>query len=511
MPRRPDALLLAIAALLAAVSLARLPDAFRAGNALNHVSGAWLALAVDLADGILYRPIHDPVLGYGGTRNFPLFFALEAGLVRLGAEPLAAGLATSALSAALALAGAYALLRRLALPPAGAAAFAALAFGSFAAQHGIAAARGDVLAVGLSLLGLAAAGGAAPRRGALALAAALFGLAFAAKPTALTAPAAACAALALRGELRAAAGLAGGTLAGALAVVAGTQALSEGRFLALLAACASAGAGLADVLRAPLRLAGLFAGEDPAALLAFVAAVLALGYAWRRGALPVLPAAWLAAAALVLLAVLGSPGTGVNHLVELQAASAVALGAAAARAGAPGRLARLAAPAVAAAGLAVAAGLWRADRDGSRLEEIRAVVSRLPAGPLLSEDPLVPLLAGEVPHVLDPFMLRLAAGRDPDLARPLEADAHAGRFAAVVLYRDLAAPDDGWFESSSLGAGPVAALRDRYRLAFRAGRYFVHVPAPVAPAAPTPAHLGPEPAPASGGLPASAAARPAGG
>lgn len=498
---RPDRLLVALAGALAAATLARLPAAWASGNALDHVSGAWIALADDLAHGTFYRPLHDPALGFGGTRFFPLAFALHAALVRLGAPLLPAGMALSLGAGLLLVGAAYALLRRLGLARASAAAFAAITLAGFAGQHALAAMRGDLLAVALEVVGLALVA-RGPGRRELLLAALAFTLAFAAKPTALTAAAAAALVLALRGRRRAALGLAAAVATGALAVVAATDALSSGRFLALLAACAAGGAGPGDLVRSPLRLARLLAIEDRAGLVLLAAALAAAGRSARGAIRPgsaraaadgvtgeariarapaedrrLLPALWLAAALAGVLATFASPGTGVNHLLELEVASAVFLGACAATPGRARAAAGLAAPTAALAGLLVATGTWRADRAGSRLAEIRAVAAASPPA-LVSEDPLVPLLAGGAPLVEDPWMLRLAAERDPALARPLLDALRARRPGAVVLFQDLSAPGaDAWYARGNLGPGPIAEIRRGYRLERRVGRYFVYVPA----------------------------------
>jgi hypothetical protein len=484
--RRADAPLAVLAGALVALTLARLPAAWESGNALNHVSGAWMALADDLARGTFYRPLHDPGLGYGGTRFFPLAFALHAGVVRLGIPLLPGGQALSLVAGLVLVAAAALLLRRTGASRTAAAAGAALALAGFAGQHALAAVRGDLLAVALQAAGLAVIAGGATRR-RVAAGAILFTLAFAAKPTALTAPAAAAAFLLLRGARRSALALAVAVGTGAIATVAATDALSDGRFLELLRACAAGGAGAGDLLRAPLRLARQLAIEDRAGLALAVAAAVTLGVralAARRegggvradGAL--LPALWVLAAAGGALAVFASPGTGVNHLLELEAASATVLGACLGRTGAAGRTARLAAPAAAAAGLVLAFGLFRTDLASSRLAEARAVVAAAPRGEMLSEDPLVPLLAGERPLLVDGWMLRLAAERDRDLARPLLAAIERGALPAAVLFQDLAAPDaDAWYAHGNLGPAVVDALRHHYRLATRIGRYFVYVPA----------------------------------
>jgi hypothetical protein len=480
---RAGSLALALAAALALATVLRMPAAWTSGNALNHVSGAWMALADDLAHGTLYRPLHDPALGYGGTRYLPLAFALQAALLRAGAGLLASGWALSAAAGALLVLGGFLLLRGLGLRRAPALAFAVLALGGFAAQHALSAIRGDLLPVALSALGLAAlARLRGPAR--LAVAAVLLSLAFAAKPTAVTAAAAGALWLAAQGERRSAAALAAATGALDAGVLLATDALSGGRFLAILRACA-VDVTLPGALRAPGRLARDLALADPAGLvlaLAAAAAVLAAALALaraartRRAAAPLLlPALWLATAALAALAVYASPGAGMNHLLELEAAAALAIGAA--TVGPAPRAARLVAPLAAAAGLAMALAIWRDDLRSSRLDELRRVVAALPAGPVLSEDPTVPLLAGARPVVLDPWMLRVAAARDPALAAGLAAEVARGRYAAVVLFQDLDAPGAAaWYADGNLGVPLVAQIRTGYREARAIGRYHLYLP-----------------------------------
>ena len=486
--RSARSVFLGLAAALALVTAARLPAAWDSGNALDRASGTWITLADDLARGTFYRPLHDPALGYGGTRSFPLAFALHAGLVRMGVPLLPAGYALSLAAAALAVLGAFALLRRIGAPRPDALAFATLALCGFGVQHGVSAVRGDLLPVGLSALGLAAVASRPEGRGFQA--AVLFALACAAEPTSLTAPAAAVAWLALRREPRRAASLALSTAALSTGVVAAADALSSGRFLEVLRACALGGAGVRDALLAPWKLGVYFVLRDPAGLVLVAAAVLALAAGWRPLVRPgragaeeaplLLPALWLAASLAGAVLVLGTPGTGASHLAEVEVAAAVALGAAAlasARSAAASHTARLAAPAAAAAGFVLALGTFRTDLSSSRLHEARAIARELPAGPVLSEDPLVPLAAGARPMLLDAGMLRLAGERDPGLVRGLEADIAAGRYAAVVLVQDPEAPgSEEWSANGALGADVASAIRRSCRRAGGFGRYDLYVP-----------------------------------
>ncbi len=176
---------------------------------------------------------------------------------------------------------------------------------------------------------------------------------------------------------------------------------------------------------------------------------------------------------------MASPGTGVNHLLEVEVAAAVTLGACSAAAGKAPDVARKLAPFAALGGALLSGALWRDDARSSRLAELRAVLAAAPAGPILSEDPLVPLLAGARPLLLDPWMLRLAAARDPRVARPLLEALRARELPAVVLFQDLSDPAaEAWYARGNLGPAPIAEIRARYRHAARAGRYHLYLPAP---------------------------------
>ena len=92
--------LFAASMLLVAITLARLPAAYKNEASLNHSAGVWIAMATDLADhGVFYRPLIDAE-GYGGTRYFPLHFVLHAGLIKLGLDPFTSGFLLAALATA---------------------------------------------------------------------------------------------------------------------------------------------------------------------------------------------------------------------------------------------------------------------------------------------------------------------------------------------------------------------------------------------------------------------------
>jgi hypothetical protein len=140
----------------------------------------------------------------------------------------------------------------------------------------------------------------------------------------------------------------------------------------------------------------------------------------------------------------------------------------------------------AASGLALALVLWRSDLASSRLAEVREVVRSLPpGGAIVSEDPLIPLLAGHRPYLLDPWTIRLTALRSPAVAEPLAEALRRGAFPAVVLFEDLDDRSaDAWYDGGNLGLPLVAEIRSGYRRAADVGRYHVYLPR-AAPGAPS--------------------------
>ncbi len=119
---------------------------------LGHVAGAWTGLAMDVADGIVYRPLWGEA-GYGGTRFFPLHFVLHGLLIRGGVSVFTAGYLIGLGAMTALIAGAYRLMRTLGVPAMLAVPFALLVLSPQSSQHALTAIRGDGLAAAIKHLG----------------------------------------------------------------------------------------------------------------------------------------------------------------------------------------------------------------------------------------------------------------------------------------------------------------------------------------------------------------------
>jgi hypothetical protein len=117
-------------AIVAVGAAARLLVWYFPGRVFDGVtSHIWTALAWDLAHGHFYRPLLGPD-GYGGTRYMPLLFGTQALLMRLGLDPIHAGVLLMQGSVLAAVAALYAALRAHQVPRRLAAPLALAVFGT---------------------------------------------------------------------------------------------------------------------------------------------------------------------------------------------------------------------------------------------------------------------------------------------------------------------------------------------------------------------------------------------
>jgi len=174
-------------------------------------------------------------------------------------------------------------------------------------------------------------------------------------------------------------------------------------------------------------------------------------------------------------------GSDFNHLLSVQLGSVILIGASLGRARlTQGEKALLLAALVAAAALAVVIRLRRAvavtasANQNSLVEVIRALPSR---GTILSDNPIVPVLRGEQPFVLDAYMFRAAADSDPTLAVPLVRGLRSRAFSAVTLTEDPRSEyGQRFYTEVHFGHGFLAGLESNYQYAGRYGGLYVFTP-----------------------------------
>jgi hypothetical protein len=341
----------------------------------------------------------------------------------------------------------------------------------------VTAIRGDLLPTALSFAALAMIyprpGEPTPSRRRVIAAGVMFALAFAAKETCIALRVATIVMLVIARQRRPAIVIAAVAVAGMALAFALLYVFSDGRAFTDLRMCATAGASITDIAKAPLTFVRMADAKDTLCLVFTGVSLVALAAA-PRGFLRELAAIAFAVTLLVTIGMFASPGVSYNHLVDLQTIAVVLLVLAGATR--PRMLGFV-------AGIAAVLGLIGAFHtlDGERkqvtdkhadAEAVRVAIGPINGRPILSEDVLLPVLLGEPVVMLDPYLFRITSTNEPALADDLWRRMDAREFAAIALTTG----DLHRIEDASFGRGFVARLTADYHPIGDIGGYFLYVP-----------------------------------
>lgn len=479
---RPSTLV-ALAAMTCVALLGVVPHRIYEDGYLNAVSGVWAALADDAVHGVLYRPLISD-LGYGGTRYFPLHIVLHALLTKTGLSLKTSGHAISVASTLLLAYSGFLGLSRRGTPRRIAWAGGVLALASRTAFLGAAGIRGDIFPLALGTLGLALT----PRdaRESVIPSAVSTGLAVLGKPTLVWAPAGAFLSLLAGRQVRQA--VASASLSGAV-VVAGLASAAWCSHGEMLVSFRAVGSGGGFSLGALLENLHNVRPGDLAWILGGLALTLRKG---RRCLLHPFGAGLLVCVPVTLVLYTGA-GIHVNHLIDPTAIGALSSAASFAESGgfdqtggfvATGGFAdrgggsRLAGAVV---GIATLLGLTEAVFLDQLMTikhgELERAAAAIPAGPgpVLSEQPWIPLIAGERAFVIDTYSLQQMRRTIPRIDRDLIDRLDRCAFRAVVLLGPVEGAE-GFYDHSSFGAGFRQHLSAAYSLWGIAGAHAIYLP-----------------------------------
>jgi hypothetical protein len=474
MSKIPRAVFAVVAIVLIALSLARAVRCWSNDSHLEHVAGAWVALAVDLKDGVFYRPAFGP-LGYGGTRFFPLYFSLHAALIKVFGGWRATGYLLSAASIILLLAGLYSLLRRLGVDRWLAAGGVMALLAASSAQDALLTIREDGMASMFNVWGVALWVGNArsPRR--LIVSALLFTLAFATKESSVFGMVAVVIWLVVQNQKSAAIRLLILSAVGYGLVVAGIYFGTHGEAYDLFRATVSSGSSLRRVLDAPGALLQTLPGYWAESVLLPLAGAALVAGPGRK--LATLPSLLFICTLGVTLIILSSEGAGGNHLLDLHVAAVVLFITAVAEWSPSFGLSACTVAVLIA--LVSFIPVYRDVDSLPRRDQYREIADTIgrPAGPILADNPLIPIIAGQRPYVTDAFMLRVIAEKRPAFAEPLWRMLAARQFAAVVL-QDNPDTDDGKniYTHFHFGGDFLRYLNENYQIDGTPGDHYVYIP-----------------------------------
>jgi hypothetical protein len=474
MNKVPRTVLAIAGVLLIVLTMARALPSWSNDSHLEHVSGVWVALAVDLARGVFYRPPFGP-LGYGGTRFFPLCFSLHAAGIRLSGGWRASGYFLSAFSVLLLLAGIFYLLRRLGADRWLASGGVLVALAASSVQDSLLTIREDGMAAMFNVWGLALCSGDEPSGGRIYAGAALFVLAFATKETSVFGAAAVVLWLVFSKKFGVAWRLLLATVAGYLLVLIIIYFASHGRALDNLRLTLSTGTSFRSLLQSPLTMVQTMNGYAAES----ITLVLGAGaFAMRGDRIVRMQSLLFLCTLAATLLIFGSEGTAGNHLLDLHVAAIVMF---------VGGVSEIALADFGASVIAVTCLIgWLSllpqhkDVDFAPVRtQLQEMVQAIPDRnrPILGENPLVPIVAGQEPYLLDPFMFRVMREKVPGLAEPMWQMLRERRFGAVVLMDD---PESDYgrdlYSNYHFGEGFLEHLRESYEPADTPGGQYLYLP-----------------------------------
>jgi hypothetical protein len=446
-----------------------------------------MALAQYFDDGTLYPELYDGEF-YGGTRFMPLPIVLHGLAARITGEYLISGKVLGDVAMLGLLVAMIWVLRRLRCPLPLAMILAALMLTTNTGLAGSMSMRADVLPLLLQVLAVAMVANSSSSTATLG-AAAFASLALVSKLSAVWAPIAIVVWLLTR-DRRRLVSFSGAYVAFSGALLLLFVGISDGRLLENVFGLSTSGiTGLRSFVVAPYRFVHLLLGDATTAWAVAPLAVLAAWMAVRERQISVYLVSLICASGVVV-AVLADAGTGWNQCIDLVVLTALVVGEFAGRL----HVSSGSLPATTGKMMMTTIGfvlLW-VTVSGSivtlapdviatvtgeaayRKEPLAGVATSRTT--MLSEDPYVPMSLGQMPLVLDPFMLpRLEERRPnavPDLIRRIERH----EFDLVVLIEPLAPVDRSWWRDLDLGLPVAQAILRDYVYAGSMQGYYLYEP-----------------------------------
>jgi hypothetical protein len=448
---------------------------------IQHIAGIWMALAQYGNAGVLYPPLEADGV-YAGTRYMPLCFALIAGLVKLAGDYVTAAKLLALASMTGLLAGVFVAVRRITGRALDALLLTALVLASPEGLTALLSPHADALAAALAVAGLLVLERGKVGAGRSCLAASLFTAALMTKFSAVAGPAAAGIFLMRQDRKRALWLLVPWFMLSASGLML-LDHFSDGRFVDNFRSLGSGGMSLDSIRIGPSRVAFALAQTLPFAVVLALAVFSLLQHGREQGF-----SLWdwyFLVTAAVTVVIFTSPGTGLNHLLEMEIAAVLVV---AQLLAAPDAQTRTPAIFGSAARLVVLgillAGMYNLfnDLEYPQLSDSvpgRVVAKALPAEAcILAEDATVPVLLGQRPVVMDPFAFRVLAERERVDDRPLAGRIARCEFDVLVLMGRVDRPGESLCPQFHFGPRVTAAMRAAYRFDRQVGPYYLFVPNP---------------------------------
>lgn len=282
-------------------------------------SNAWIALSNDFNNGLFYRPLYEPTIGFGGTRFFPLYFLLLSWTQRLFGDFLLAGKALTGflILFQMSVFGWY--LKKINIKKELLLFFVVCGVAGLCLQWSFSVTRGDLLPATFTIVGLIFS--LDFKKFSAILAAIMFSLAFSAKMTSVQGVIAVSIVYLLR-DKELLFWFLGSFLFCLALILLGLYVYSDGRIFRILSVCGGGGMDRWTILSAPKNFFFALIRHDQVALIFLSLALLKLGFFIFNGVDIInIPALFFVSSLVFSLFLFTSPGITYNHFIELHLSS----------------------------------------------------------------------------------------------------------------------------------------------------------------------------------------------
>lgn len=443
---------------------------------LNHVAGIWIAQGVDANEGVFYRPILSEEGRIGGTRYFPLPIALLSLSYRLGIPLVLGPQILSTIALFFFITATYLFLRNLKFPWEVAFPISLLLLCQEPVFATWQRATIDLIPSAFNLSALALLCGrekSGYKRLTLWSAGSLFALAFLSKFTTLYGLFAAMLYLWMNGNKKEILSLLLPFSLLSLLFLIAAEILSQGHFSHNLWMSAGGGMSLRSLFEFPRKLFLMYYDHNNFSLYVLMLASSAY-FASSKAIKNRYVEMTFVMTCLMSFLILLSPGTDENHLLDVGALSLITAAYYLYHENKKicfillflwGTLASL--------WCGYKVFIWK---ETSEKEVIREIIEKTKGeGPLLSENPLIPLLAFERPYLTDEFMFKEISKSDEKLKDSLLKDVKSRKFRSILIIH-WKKPYSIWYEKQDFGKEVTEAMMEHYEQVDTIGNYFILKP-----------------------------------
>lgn len=415
---------------------------------LDHVSGAWLVLANDLSNGLFYRPLYSQTGGIGGTRFFPLFFSLNSFASVFGFNAVTWGHFISVLLGLLFLWITYSHLNKLSQTKVLCIFLMGFLLLTNTVINGFSAIKSDIFPVFFNLTGIYLFFRyKGSNSSAVHIPVLFFLIAFASKVTSLNGIATIFIWYTINKNYKDAFKTATIFSIGAIAYLFLLYVWSDGRIWEIFQTCASGNPPLEYAVKAPIHFLKNISNGNIVAFFLFISALICIEFKAKTSIQTIYNIYFVLALVQIIL-LFASPGIDSNHFIDLVSASVLLI---AARIGnLPSRNSIHPIAVISVVALFSLLRLPALKTEYEKLtngqpNQISALANYLaPYDSILSEDPLVPVIAGKTTVLQDAFMYKYVIAKYPEAEVALLDKLKKRDFEVVVLKHDPLNPI--WFE-----------------------------------------------------------------